>query len=143
MSFMAKQPIVPWSFLALQSSPPSPTNAAPSSYLKKSFAQAVSNSFDILLSQLPKPCLKGNELAIKITESEYQAGGQECKNIIHGRLILSKGDTPLKLGDLRSKLLKIWKSNASWSVVSLGKGFYESNFSSLINEGLDQLVLGI
>lgn len=99
--------------------------------MKKSFSQAVSNSFDIHLNQLPKPYLKGNELAIKISESEYQAGVQECKNILYGRVTLSKGDSPLKIDDLRVKLLKIWRPTSSWNVVSLGKGFYEFNFSSV------------
>lgn len=128
---MAPEPIVPWSFLADQSFSSPHANAQPSS-MKKSFTQAVSNSFDIPISQLLKPCLKGNELAIKISDqSEYQAGVLECKNILHDRLILSKGDSPLKLIDLRSKLLKIWKPCGSWSMVSLGKGFYEFSLSSL------------
>lgn len=88
-----------------------------------SFAKTVCNSFDISISQLPKPYLKGIELAIKISETEYQAGVQECKNILHGRLILSKGDSPIKLNDLRSKLQKIWNTSSSWNVVSLGNGF--------------------
>lgn len=108
-----------------------PALARNSSPIKKSFAQAVSNSFDIPFSQPPKSCLKGNEFAIKISESEYQAGVHECRNILYGRLILSKGDSPLKLNDLRVKLLKIWKLTSSWTVVSLGKGFYEFNFASL------------
>lgn len=79
----------------------------------KTFGQAVSNSFDIPFSQPLKPCLKGNELAIKISESEYQAGVQDCRNILYGRLTLSKGDSPMKLNDLRVKLLKIWRLSDS------------------------------
>jgi hypothetical protein len=35
-------------------------------------------------------------------------GLDASKNNLHGRLLL-KGDSPLKLGDLRNKLLKLWK----------------------------------
>lgn len=56
---------------------------------------------------------------------------QECKNILYGRLTLSKGDSPIKLNDLLMKLLKIWRPVNYWTVVSLTKGFYEFNFSSL------------
>ena len=49
------------------------------------------------LNRLPKPCLKGDPLAIKISKSEYQAGWADCKNILHGRFFLSKGDVPIKI----------------------------------------------
>ncbi|XP_019429685.1 PREDICTED: uncharacterized protein LOC109337219 [Lupinus angustifolius] len=44
---------------------------------------------------------------------------------------MSKGDTPLKFTDLRSKLLPLWNMIGKWSMVSLGKGFYEFSFASL------------
>lgn len=127
----------PYQFLFPESSSPSSSNSRPPPFsslpapsstsnvpsVTKTFAQAISISFDIHLSQLPKPCLKGNELAIKISESEYQAGVQDCKNILYGRLTLSKGDSPIKLDDLRVKLLKSWRPVHPWTVVSLGKGF--------------------
>lgn len=94
----------------------------------KSFAQVVNNSFD---SQLPKPCLKGDSMAIKISESEYHVGVVDCKNILYGRLMLSKGDSPVKINDLRLKLSKIWSTSSSWTMVPLGKGYYEFSFSSL------------
>lgn len=70
------------------------------------------------------PCLKGDALAIKIPEDEYKAGLESCKNNLHGRLLLSKGD-------LRSKLEKLWNPLGNWKMVPLGKGFYEFSFSSL------------
>lgn len=97
---------------------------------RKSFAQAVQNSCDVPHSQLPKPRIKGDEISIKIPEDEYIAGLEGCKNSLHGRLSLSKGDSPIKVGDLRSKLSALWKPNASWKLIPLGKGYYEFSFSS-------------
>jgi hypothetical protein len=45
-------------------------------------------------------------------------------------LILSKGDTPLKLEVLWEKLNNLWKPLSQWAIVSLGRGFYEFVFSS-------------
>lgn len=97
----------------------------------KSFAHALSNSCSAPLSQLPKRCIKGDELYIKIPESEYLAGLESCKNHLHGRLMLSKGSMPMKVSDLRCKLLDLWKQIGSWNIISLGRGFYEFSFSSL------------
>jgi hypothetical protein len=33
--------------------------------------------------------------------------------------------------DLKERILKFWKTNEEWSMVSLGKGYYEFIFSSL------------
>lgn len=98
---MASNTICPWSFLA---SPPKP--AAPSDLSLPSCASTLSpkiphtNHKKLLLlplNRLPKPCLKGDPLAIKISKSEYQAGWADCKNILHGRFFLSKGDVPIKI----------------------------------------------
>lgn len=127
----ATMPVCPWGFLDPDSrsfSPPPITTKQPSS---KTFAQALNNSVDTPLSQLPRPCLKGDALSIKISESEYLAGISECKTRLHGRLILSKGDSPIKVADLRSKLSKKWNPIDSWKMVPLGKGFYEFTFASL------------
>lgn len=97
----------------------------------KSFAQALGNSCAVPASQLPKPCLKGDEISIKILENEYLAGLEGCRNHQHGRIMLSKGNTPLKLVDLRRKLLSLWRKIGPWAIISLGRGFYEFSFSSL------------
>jgi hypothetical protein len=53
--------------------PPQPKQAT-----QKTFAQALNTFSDIPHSQLPKPCLKGNESAIQIPEDEYEAGMETC-----------------------------------------------------------------
>ncbi|XP_019429250.1 PREDICTED: uncharacterized protein LOC109336882 [Lupinus angustifolius] len=113
-------------------SPPSPVHDSglpPTA--KKSFAQALKNSCNFTISQLPQPCIKGEAIAIKIPEEDYQAGLQRCKNHLHGRLILSKGDNMLKFLDLKEKLAWLWCKLGKWTMISLGKGFYDFSFSSL------------
>lgn len=84
---------------------------------KKSFAQALQNLCDVPYSQLPRPCIKGDALSIKILEEEYKAGLEECKMHLHGRLIMSKGDNPIKNQDLHSKLSSLWKPIGQWGMI--------------------------
>jgi len=98
---------------------------------QKTFAQALSNVYDIPLSQLPQPCMKGDHFAIAIPDDEYEAGMEESKFSLHGRIIWPKGSSPVTIDNLRSKLSVLWKSIGRWGVTSIGKGFYDFTFSSL------------
>jgi len=98
---------------------------------QKTFAQALSNVCDIPLSQLPQPCMKGDHFAIAIPDDEYEAGMEESKFILHGRIIWPKGSSLVTIDNLRSKLVVLWKSIGRWGVTSIGKGFYDFTFSSL------------
>lgn len=134
MLFMAKvAPICPWGFLdpsrSSSSSSLSPSNSSLTPQ-KKTFAQALNDAFDIHLSQLPRPCLNGDKISIKISEDAYQAGLARCKYSLHGRLLLQKGESPIRVNDLKAKLAKLWHPINQWSMVSLGKGFYEFSFAS-------------
>lgn len=97
----------------------------------KSFAQALTNIWDTLQRQLPKPDLKGDELEIQIPEDEYMDGLTACKHNLHGRIIWPKGTTPLTVVALRNKLAPLWKSLSRWGISSIGKGYYEMAFSSI------------
>ncbi|KAL5177570.1 hypothetical protein HKD37_08G023313 [Glycine soja] len=92
----------------------------------KTFAKTLSNSFNFPPSQLPTPCTKGGLVLIKISEDKYKEGLQCYKNILHGRIILTKG-SPLR----RDKLAKLWKPIDPWKVIPLGKGFYKFSFASI------------
>ncbi|XP_019450653.1 PREDICTED: uncharacterized protein LOC109352923 [Lupinus angustifolius] len=126
---------VPWGFLAnIGSSTHCPATSSPNAAPmkeKKSFAQALKNSCDISLSQLPQPCIKGDAIAIKIPKDEYQAGLARCQSHLHGRVILSKGDSPIKFLDLKTKLTSMWSMIGKWDMISLGRGFYDFSFSSI------------
>jgi len=77
---------------------------------RKTFAQALGNTSDIPLSQLPTPWIKGNMVVVRVEEEDYLAGLEDCKNHLHGRIIFSKGDTPLTHLDLTKKLQLVWKT---------------------------------
>jgi len=96
----------------------------------RNFAQALLNKVDVSLSDLPKPCLKGDSFSIKIPEDLYQSGLSNCTNYLHGRLVLSRGDKPFSSKDLREKLLRLWKPIDQWKMVPLGRGFFEFRFCS-------------
>lgn len=120
----------PLNLLLVLPPPPSSPNTA---IQRKSFAQALTNSCDIPYSQLPQPCLKGDAVAIKIPEEEYKAGLEGCKNNLHGHLFFPKGSASIKFDELKMKLAALWKPLGPWRMVSLGKGYYEFSFSSLVD----------
>lgn len=115
--------ICPWKFLT------SDFGVSSTNPQRKSFVQALNGSVDIKLSQLPHPCVKGDALTIKISKDEYQLGLQSCRNNIHGRLFLSKGDAPIKAVELRAKLSNLWKPIGNWKMIPLGRGFFEFSFA--------------
>ncbi|KAK2388420.1 hypothetical protein QL285_062107 [Trifolium repens] len=126
MSSVSTMPFIcPWACLGFS---PSKAPSAPV-VSNRSFAQALRNKVDVSLTQLPKPCLKGNSLSIKISEDVYQTGLAKCNNYLHGRLVLSRGDHPVSSKDLRDKLLLLWKPIDCWKMIPLGRGFFEFRFS--------------
>lgn len=70
-----KQPvIIPWTCLGSQGiTKPSDSYTIPKPN-QKTFVQIVNNICDIPISQLPKPSIKGDMLAVTIPEEEYLAG---------------------------------------------------------------------
>jgi hypothetical protein len=126
--------IVTWPCLQSPQSSPSKSSPRPFTTItrqQKTFAQAVSNICDIPLSQLPKPYRKGDNRSIQIPDEEYEAGLVDCKYNLHGRIILSKGPSPVSVESVRSKLAVLWRTLGRWGVTSIGKGFYEFFFSSI------------
>lgn len=92
VSSMAINSNCPWDVLFPESYPSSssdpPISVSRNIIQHKSFAQPLNNSCAVPLSQLPKPCVKGDEISIKIPENEYLAGLEGCKTHLHGRLLL-------------------------------------------------------
>ena len=134
MQTTAKPFSLSWRCLQDYDSPslPPPSNPKTAMFVQqKTFAQALSNVCDIPHSQLPKPCVKGDDIAISIPDEEYDAGLEACKHNLQGRIIWPKGTAPVALDTLKSKLSTLWKSLGRWGVISLGKGCYEFVFSSV------------
>jgi hypothetical protein len=126
---------IPWKCLEITTEPITTKIAQENTpKAQKTFAQALNNSnnlCDIPTSQLPQPVVKGDRLAIEIPDFAYQAGLDACKYNLHGRIFWSKGSTPLTVVALKAKLAMIWKDFSQWGVISLGKGYFEFNFSTL------------
>jgi hypothetical protein len=101
--------VIPWPCLS-QSSKDSALPKTSTPPQQRSFAQALTNVCDIPLSQFPKPCLKGDHVAIAIPETDYLADIDACKYNLHGRIMLPKGSSPLSIDGVKSKLSVLWKS---------------------------------
>ncbi|MCI00682.1 hypothetical protein A2U01_0021704 [Trifolium medium] len=63
---------ISWKCLDLDQEPKSTTINQPKT--PKTFAQALTNLYDIPLSQMPQAVVKGDHLAIEIPEIAYLAG---------------------------------------------------------------------
>ncbi|KAI9198247.1 hypothetical protein LWI28_012411 [Acer negundo] len=48
-----------------------------------------------------------------------------CRNALIGRVVLSSGEQPWKLLDLKARLSKHWMLNSDWRLMSLGRGSYQ------------------
>jgi len=99
----------------------------------KSFAQALSGepSGESFLAQLPPKIVMGKSVRVKISRATYESALAACKTHLHGRVILRKGDTPLTTQALKVKLNNQWPHLQNWSLIPLGKGFFEFNFSTI------------
>jgi len=65
---------------------------------------------------------------MQIPEEPYMAILKDCKNYLHGRIMLAKGNKPLTHLDMCKKSNLAWKCLGSSKVIPLGKGF---SFTSL------------
>ena len=63
---------------------------------------------------------KGDCISVKINKSAYEERLKLCQHSLLGRLVLSKGDKPWKLSDLKDKLQSLWQ----WRLIPLGKGYF-------------------
>lgn len=127
---------IPWSVLQ-----PNPSISKAVSSLELPSKTIASRSFadvlhgtkpasTLILQSLPKPCLKGDDVCVRIPEAAYLEGLSKCQNHLHGRVILPKGSSPIKVLELKARLSKLWALADSWNLVSLGKGYFEFSFNS-------------
>ena len=107
---------------------PSPPPASGS----KTFAQVVGTSSNPPTSmlQLPKPVKRCDLTCFKITESIYQQRLRRCRINLIGHLLLRPGSTPLKTHEFRHLLQAVWKTEATWTLVPLTRGYFDVNFSN-------------
>jgi len=95
--------LIPWASLMDQEVVPN-KKAFLMSSKRKTFTQALGNTCDISLFELPTPCIKGDMIVVWIDETDYLADLEHCKIHLHGQAILSKGNNPLTHLHLTTKL---------------------------------------
>jgi hypothetical protein len=118
------KPICPWGFLDTE---PNLSQHSQGKSVVKSFDQALGTSSDF---PLPQPCMKGGKVSLQISEEPYLKTVERCKNHLHSRLILKKGQKSPTTKELRDSINLLWSSIANWDVRSIGKGYFEFDFSS-------------
>jgi len=97
----------------------------------RSFAQALVASHNKVTNiTMPQPVIHGDTLSIRISQPIYEKGIDVCKRNLRCRLVLNKGDKPYASKEIEDKLKKQWKTAAPWTLLSLGRGFYEFFFTN-------------
>jgi len=99
----------------------------------KSFAQILSGEGfgDTPIAQPPPKVIMGSTVRVKISRAGYESGLAACRTHLHGRLTLHKGDAPLTSQALKAKLSNQWPQLQNWTLIPLGKGYFELNFNSV------------
>ena len=129
---------MPFDWQAELDAPPAPTLSSstvapppPKPLNRISFAQALTTEPRTSSNDnLPKPLIRGEKVSITITQHIYEKGMEICKHNLRGRLVLNKGDKPYTTKDIHLKLQKQWKTTGEWSIVPLGRGYFEFKFST-------------
>ncbi|KAI9173452.1 hypothetical protein LWI28_001560 [Acer negundo] len=91
----------------------------------KSFAGLFKSPF---IETLPLPSIpfkKGGYVSVRMDPISYQARLVLCRNALIGCVVLSIGERPWKLMDLKARLSKHWMLNSDWRLISLGRGYYQ------------------
>ena len=82
-------------------------------------------------SSLPLPSRKGDFMSISIYPKEHQERVKFFDSALIGRLMLSRGDKPWTVDDLKNRLQEIWKPRGSWFMSCMGKGFFTFRFATI------------
>jgi len=98
---------------------------------KKSFSQTFSNTCNLPLCQLPPRTVKRDSVNVKISQHEYELGVEDGHRILHTRLTLQKGDSPLTTHDLYKKMSSLWPILKNLNIVPLCKGFFALQFNTV------------
>ncbi|KAL8507042.1 hypothetical protein ACS0TY_017790 [Phlomoides rotata] len=99
----------------------------------KSYAQAVKVDVSTQIStehlQGMKPVRKGMYLTVAIDEVLYKKRVLELRDSLIGRITHARGNKPLGQADLTKKLVTIWGIQNPWSMIPMGEGYYNFQFS--------------
>jgi len=59
-----------------------------------------------------------------MSKDECLAEILDCQVVLNGRFTLPKGSTPVRMVDLKARILRLWKTDVPSTKVSLGKGYF-------------------
>ncbi|XP_058754707.1 uncharacterized protein LOC131627863, partial [Vicia villosa] len=76
---------------------------------------------------------------ITIPEEECEAGIDECKNNLYGRVLWPKGTAPLVVATLRKKHALIWPEVKNWGVQSLRISIHQYKTTFLLKCELNSM----
>ncbi|KAL8537633.1 hypothetical protein ACS0TY_012669 [Phlomoides rotata] len=82
---------------------------------------------DILAAM--KPVRKGLYLTVAVDEGLHKQGVLELRDSLIGRVTHVRGDKPLVQSELIKKLTAIWGIRSPWSLIPIGEGFYNFQFT--------------
>jgi len=121
-------PIVPGIFQCDHNMPLVATNNQASSERDKpAYVNSLQASY-FSVSQLPKLCMKADEISIT-TKGRIPGGLASCQKYFTAVLSYPiKGRRTQVAHEFQLKLDGIWKLNGSWSIVPLGRGYFEFSF---------------
>ncbi|KAL8528799.1 hypothetical protein ACS0TY_006311 [Phlomoides rotata] len=101
--------------------------------LVKSYANVVKAVSSTLISvesmQAMKPVRKGLYLTVANDEGLHKKGVLELRDSLIGRIIHARGDKPLSQEELIKKLGAIWGIRTPWTLIPIGEGYYNFQFS--------------
>ena len=70
------------------------------------------------------PSIKRDFVSVRVDPVAYQSRIKVCKNALIGHVVLSSGERPWKLVDLKVKLSKHWMLSSDWHLISLGGAIF-------------------
>ncbi|KAK2648625.1 hypothetical protein Ddye_016114 [Dipteronia dyeriana] len=79
---------------------------------------------------------EGGYVAVWVDPSAYKSRLEVSKYILIGRVVLSSGEKPWKLVDLKAKLQFVWKLNSAWRLISLDKGYFQIMLNSDVEKNM-------
>lgn len=94
------------------------------------------------------PIRTGNSVSISVDAGLFKSQVDSCSRLACiGRLMMPKGNTPLKYHDLKVSLQSIW-NNEAWRMLAIGHGFFVFHFTEeelrnkVLETGIFKLSLG-
>ncbi|KAI9177891.1 hypothetical protein LWI28_020376 [Acer negundo] len=68
---------------------------------------------------------RGGYVSVRVDLIAYQTRLELCRNALIDCVVLSSGERPWKLMDLKARLSKHWMLNSDWHLISLVRGYYQ------------------